>query len=128
MEEQFNELDKFTSKWVQEAGVQKPSASFVDTIMKSIEAKSKPVVFAPLISKKIWILLGICAVCCLLYMYWVPVSESGLADINIIREKLAFQNPIADFKFSKVTAYALGFLALFLVQIPFLKRMISQRY
>lgn len=128
MEEQFKDLDTFTSKWVQEAGVQKPSASFMDTIMQSIEAQSKPIVYAPLISKKIWVFLGICAVCCLLYVYWLPVSQTGLANIDLIREKLAFQNPIADFKFSKVSAYALGFLALFLIQIPFLKRMISRRY
>ena len=128
MEEQFKELDKFTSKWVKEAGLQKPSASFVDTIMQSIEEQSKPVVFTPLISKKIWVLLGTLLVCSLIYMYWIPVTETALPNIAFIREKFAFQNPVADLKFSKVTAYSLGFLALFLVQIPFLKRMISRRY
>ena len=128
MEEQSNELDKFTSKWVQEAGVQKPSSSFLDAVMESVIAQAKPVVYAPLISKKVWIILSIIAVCCLLYMYWVPMAESSLVNIALVREKLAFDNPLADFKFSKVSAYALGFLALFLVQIPFLKRMISQRY
>jgi len=62
-------------------------------------------------------------------LFIFPVfSETPLFSQLTIPEGFNFEFNLPEINFSKTTIYGLGFLALFLIQIPFLKRQLEKSY
>lgn len=127
MEEQFNKQDALLKKLLKETPLDKPSPLFLQKVMQKVEATTSKKAYQPLISK--WgilaIVLSLLAGC--LWLYFNP--GSSLIDTNAIswRDKIQFSNPFENLKLSKTVLYAVGVMALFLVQIPFLKRIVENK-
>jgi len=121
MEEQFKNIDKFTSDLVKEAGIQMPSADFFNNVMMAVERTSIKEAYKPLISKNLWFVIGALFIALMAVLYFSPLSQLAfISDLNLT-EKLSLENPLANIKFSKTLVYGIGFLGLFIAQIPFLK-------
>jgi hypothetical protein len=129
MEEQFNNMDRLTKKYVKDAGVHQPSGNFLMNVMTALEEKkSHAIVYQPLISKKAWWIIGSIALASIVVLYLYPTSSISYLNEIDLTKKLAFENPFQNIKFSKTLVYGIGFLGLFLLQIPVLKRFNEQSY
>jgi hypothetical protein len=126
MEQSKHTWDSASKKVLNEAGVIKAPANLMPSIMDSIaKAGLHHIQYKPLLSKRtlLFIVLGAVAVFSIIIMA-VPVEKYYLDGVNLsIGERIAaFFGAIT---LSKPVLYGLGFLGLFLVQIPFLKRIID---
>lgn len=112
-----------TQDWVKEAGLEQPPGNFVKNVMQSINAQVVGQrVYRPLLSKRGWFLASAFFVASIALLYFFPIGELNyLNDVKII-ELPAIKNPFEGVEVSKTMIYGIGFLALFLVQIPFLKK------
>ncbi|GAB5400466.1 MAG: hypothetical protein Aureis2KO_20510 [Aureisphaera sp.] len=120
--------EEIIKKWMGEVGVETPSPGFTDRIMQSIE-KEKTVLkpYVPLISKKGWLIVALLFVLSMVLLYFFPIGGAGyLNEISVERPK--FENLFSSIELSKTAMYAIGMLALFLVQLPFLKSLINKQY
>ncbi|MEM7087002.1 MAG: hypothetical protein AAF489_12510 [Bacteroidota bacterium] len=123
MENSPREIEKLTTEWVEEAGIEQPSLDFVHNVMEVIEASTtKQKVYRPLISGKGWSLVAGLFVAILAVVYLLPAGEAPLFKALDWSGLPSLQNPFENLQVSKPMLYAIGFLTLFLVQIPFLKR------
>ncbi len=128
MEEQFKDIKHL----VKEAGVDHPSSDFLKNVMQSVEISSKKaLVYKPLISKKIWFVIGLIIVGLLFILPFLSQGKVSIIDtidfsfLNLKR----INNPLSGFTFHKTTTYGMLFLAiLFFVQIPLLKRRIDRNF
>ena len=128
MEEQFKNLDKLTRKLVKESGIHKPSANFLNNVMLVVEQKRIKQAYRPLISRSNWFVIGALSVVLMTVLSSFQFQQlSFILDFQL-SEKLNFQNPFSEIKLSKTLIYGIGFLGLFLVQIPFLKRFFERQY
>ena len=121
MEEQFKKQDDILKKLLKESPLESPSVDFSKKVMQQIERKQEVKVYRPLISKTAWTAIAAVFLLSLVWIYYNPsstVSSTTLA----LQERVSFENPLKGFTLSKTTIYAVGFMALFLFQIPFLKR------
>lgn len=128
MEEPYNKQDEIIKKLLQEAPLEKPSLDFSKNVMQQIEKQKASLSYRPLISKTAWGAIAALFILGLLWVYFNPTSN--IYDVGLISftEKLNIKNPFEAFAFSKTTLYAIGFMALFLVQIPFLKRILEKKH
>ena len=123
MENSSKKIEKLTQEWVKEAGIEQPSLGFVHNVMDSIEVSaSQAKVYQPLISRRGWGLIAILFIASLVAIYLLPLGESPYFGNLDFSNLPTFENPFEGVEVSKPVLYAVGFLALFLVQIPFLKR------
>lgn len=123
MENSPKEIEKLTQGWVQEAGIEQPSLDFVQKVMDAVEVSTnKSKVYRPLISGRGWSLIAGLFIASLVVVYLFPLGEFRQMDLIDFSNLPTLQNPFEDMKVSKPMLYAVGFLTLFLVQIPFLKR------
>ena len=123
MENSPKEIEKLTQEWVQEAGIEQPSSDFVRNVMDVIDANtSMSKVYRPLISSRGWGLVAALFVASLVVVYFFPLGEFRYLETIDFSNLPSIQNPFEGVNISKPMLYAVGFLALFLVQIPFLKR------
>jgi hypothetical protein len=106
---------------VKEAGVYEPSPAFLNKVMASLEGKEVKEVYQPLISKKIWWVLAAFFAALLIFLALSPVSDSAVTYNLDFLQKVQIGNVFSHIKFSKILIYGIGFLGLFLIQIPFLK-------
>ena len=128
MEEQFKNIDRLTEKLVKDAGIHKPSANFLSDVMSKVERKAILQEYKPLISRSTWLIIGTLFAASFVALYFSSSPElSLLQDLNIF-EKLSFEIPISEFQVPKTMVYAIGFLGLFLFQIPFLKNYLKSSY
>ncbi len=128
MEKQSENIDRITKKIIKDAGLEQPSSDFFSNVMEAIESEttSASMVFQPLISKKMWMLLIALTAAVLVLLFIFPVfSESSLINPITIPEQFKFDFNLPEMKLSKTTIYGVGFLSLFLLQIPFLKRQLN---
>ena len=128
MDKQSNKNDKLIHNLINEAGLDNPSADFLSKVMDKIETQkvTQPIVFQPLISKRMWLLIVLFTIVALVLLSVYPIfTESTLYQLPKWN-KFSIQMP--EIHFSKITIYGLGFLSLFLIQIPFLKKQIDQRF
>lgn len=125
MEKQSKHLEKFTDKLLEEAGLHQPSADFKLKVMQQIEQTSITAAYKPLISKRGWIILATVIVIIGGLMFIAPTtnSEAGyLSNMNI--DLLgSFELPFEKVEITKKLLYAVMCISLFLVQIPFLKKL-----
>ena len=129
MERQYKNIDKVTQNLIKDAGLQKPSHDFTSRVMEVVNAGVAQKVYQPLISKRAWFVLVAVFVGSLL---WISYSSTGL-DLTFIDKldlsnKLTVKNPFEGIEIPRSVIYSVGFMSLFLLQIPFLKRLIEQRY
>lgn len=122
MEEQFRNIDKKTQELIKEAGTYKPSADFLSNVISVVELKAKKETYQPLISKTAWFIICALLLAWMIVFYMYPSSYSSVFKSFDLTSKLSFDNPFSGYEISNTLIYGLGFLGLFLVQIPFLKR------
>ena len=128
-------LDDLSRKVIGKTSVKSTSMDFTSTVMSQIKAinNSKVTTYVPLISKRIWSLIGFGFAAIVVYVVCFASSSnsSWLNTWNLDTFQsldLGFNNPIASFDVSQVTMYAIVFLALMLcVQIPVLKYYFNKR-
>ena len=129
MEKQSKHIDKITRNIIKDGGLHQPSANFLTHVMEAIETQteSQSIVYKPLISKTNWILLFVLIAIVLVLLFVFPVfSETALFSQFTIPEGFNFELNLPVLKLSKTTIYGIGFLSLFLIQIPFLKMQLNK--
>jgi hypothetical protein len=123
MEKPSKNIEKITQDWVREAGLEQPSSAFVQNVMDAIEKRSATQkVYRPLISRRGWGMVAAVFVVGVALLYLFPIGEVSYFNDLKLAEVSSIKNPFAGLEVSKTMVYGIGFLALFLVQIPFLKR------
>ncbi len=126
MEQSKHTWDSASKKVLNEAGVQKAPEDLMLNILDAIaKAGIEHIAYKPLISKKILLFIALAAVALLsIIVFLVPVEKYYLdgVDLSIGDRFSAFFGSI---QFSKTVLYGVGFLGLFLIQIPFLKRILD---
>lgn len=113
---------------MKELPMESPSSDFTNRVMERITAKSTVTQYQPLISVKAWVVIGILFVGALLWLYFNPTSEMIPVDATSVLDGIEWNNPFKDIKLPKTVVYAIGFMALFLLEIPFLKRILDKAY
>ncbi|NNM22501.1 MAG: hypothetical protein HKO54_03010 [Flavobacteriaceae bacterium] len=114
--------DEITKKMIQEAGLEQPSAGFVRDVMNAIEVKSTSTVYRPLIGRRGWTAIAAVVVISLVVVYLMPSEGSSFFESLNLPTGASIPNPMEKIEVSQTMLYAIGFLGLFLLQIPFLKR------
>ena len=127
MDEQFKKEDYFTRSLIKDAGLNKPSMDFKNMVMHKI-ATNAANSYQPLISKNIWWFLAITVMALTIGIYVYPLASTDLLGQWNLSERLNFNFTLPTVQISKITSYALGFLALILLEIPFLKRILMKQY
>jgi len=130
MEERFNREEEFLRKLLYEAVTEKPSADFKSKIMRHIEADKTLVnAYEPLISERVWYLVAFAMVLTTgwLYFQFSEISIDLSGNFNYLKlEILEIRFP--NIHLSRTIEFAVAFVALFFLQIPFLKRVIDKQY
>ena len=129
MEKPFKNIEDSLYSLGKNAGAEQPSPDFLTNVMKAVASQS--VVqkdYQPLISKKVWFTLAAAIVIGIVLLNVFPSDSAGyLAQYSFI-DTLNFNLNLPEFKASKTMLYAVGFLSLFLLQIPFIKYYHNKRY
>jgi len=121
MEKPSKDVQKLTQNWVNEVGVEQPSPSFVNDVMKRIELNTaKSGVYKPLVSKKAWVLVTTVVIGGIILLFLYPTGEPSYVQAKLLEEVSKVKNPFRGVEISKTLMYAVGCLALFLIQVPFL--------
>ena len=126
MEKQFNKEDRLMKRLLNEAGTEKPSADFKNRIMMKVEARNtviKP--YEPLITRSGWWTIAaiVAVVMTGLFSLHSDISFTGYLDFEFPH---LFDVP--KINLSRTMQYAIAFVALFFLQIPFLKRFMDREY
>lgn len=130
MEKQFNREEEFLKKLLSEAVTEKPSADFKSRIMRRIEANKAPgKAYKPLISASIWYLVAIALLLAVggLYFQFPEISIDFSGNFDYLKLE-NFEINLPNIHLSRTVQYAVVFVALFFLQIPFLKRFMDKQY
>lgn len=115
--------DAQTRKYLNEAGIDKAPEGTYAAIMDQITAlNAYSITYKPLISRKGWLLIIVALALFLVGVFWVPIEKFYL---NNIPQLGSFDEFLKQLQVSDTTLYAIGFLGLFLLQLPFLKRLLD---
>ncbi len=128
MEEQFKKQDQILKKLIVEAGDEAPSPEFKAKLMDAIREKAEhKIVYKPLIPAKAWAGVAVLFIAVAVIAVLFP-STGLLSKLGI--DTLSFESGINLPKpeFSKTFVYGVIFLSLFLLQVPFLKKLVEARY
>ena len=128
-------LDDLSRKVIGKSSVESTSSDFTIHVMSQVKAinSSKATTYEPLISKRIWALIGLGFAAIVVYsFYMVPKANSSwLKTWNIDQFQLPnfeFSSPFSNLDISQVTLYATLLLAVMLcIQIPILKYYFNKR-
>lgn len=126
MEKPFKNEEEITKKWVEEAGLARPKASFSNDVLQRIQSKPTIVRAKPLVPSTGWIGIAAFFVFGMALLYFYPI-ERGIFSIPFDTTTLKFPKGLGDFKISNTALYAFAFLSLFLLQIPFLKKFMEKQ-
>ncbi len=108
--------------------LEQPSPDFTQKVMQQVLKRAAQNVYRPLISKEAWWIIAAMFIGGIVWLYFNPGSSLIPADSITWEQDITFKNPLDDLQLSKTAVYAIGFMALFLFQIPFLKRLMEKRY
>ncbi len=125
MEKQSNREERLIKKLLNEVGTEKPSADFKSKIMMAVERKTAPIPpYKPLIPQAVWFMITGVVIIAIAGLSYInsDLSIDLSANINIPK----FDMP--ELHFSKTMQYAIAFVALFFLQIPFLKKFLDSQY
>lgn len=128
MKEQANtQVEKLVDKMMESSALESPSVDFTSQILSKINTlkQSKTMVYEPLISKKIWVLIISGCIALVVYAFFSTSSESSSWLSTVDYSKLPNFNiseRLSTITFSKTMMYAIVLLSLMVfVQIPLLK-------
>lgn len=135
MEEDKNrEFDHLLKKAVKQIGLEQPPIRFTETLLAKIElaTKQNPIVYKPLISKKIWWLIAVVVITVFAYVILrndtMESSWLFTLEMNWLKE-LGHYNPLSRVQFSDTFVYGIVGLTVFIyVQIFLLKGYMNKRY
>ena len=115
--------DAQTRKYLNEAGIDKAPEGTYAAIMDQITAlNAYSIAYKPLISRKGWLAIIGVFVLFLVGVFWVPIEKFYL---NNIPQLGGLDELLGQLQVSNTTLSAVGFLGLFLLQLPFLKRLLD---
>lgn len=129
MEKQFNREEELIKKLLNDSGTEQPSADFKNKIMMQIEAKKASVkTYKPLIPGFVWYAVGAVLVMAIggLYMQYSDISIDLSSNLEFPKFEFPKMN-LPNIHFSRTMQYAIGFVALFFLQIPFLKKIMDNQ-
>ncbi|PKA82158.1 hypothetical protein ATE92_0283 [Ulvibacter sp. MAR_2010_11] len=127
MDKPSEKIESFTRKLVKEAGVSKPSIDFKSRVMEAVIQQSQiQKVYQPLLSKQVLGLFVVVIVVGVAVLYFMTFENSTLLERLDLGRNLNISIP--EMKTSKMLTYAVGCFALFLVQIPFLKKYLEKQH
>lgn len=126
-------LEDLTRKVMKTPELESPSFNFKSVVMSEIEGVelSSTIKYVPLISKRLWVLIGVTLLAVILYLIFsdTTITAGWLSKIGVERFfNFEISNPLADLNISTTLIYAIGLFGFMLaVQIPLLKRYFDQR-
>ena len=124
MEKLTEEQEKFLKTTFDELGLEKPSPDFASNIMKVVEEKSS--ISAPLVSKKGWLMIVLVFLTSLSMFLFYPKEGSIFFDMVFSYRTDFFQDLFQGFQIPKTMVMGISLLGLFLVQLPFLIKMMNR--
>ncbi|WP_010228783.1 hypothetical protein [Gillisia marina] len=116
--------EEFFKKIIKETGREKASPDFYKNVMRAIEAKqTSKLVYKPLISQNVWIALVLAIS---LSVFGLFLMTTGFS----MNWNFSFMNYISvpKINLSSTMIYAIGFISLFFLQIPFLQNFMRDQY
>lgn len=126
MEERYNREDELMKSLLKEAGTEKPSSDFKSNIMMRLESrKTELSPYEPLISKSVWMMLGGGMIASILALYLI--NTEYFFDYNLDFEFLSSVK-LPSIDLSRTMQIAIAFVALFFLEVPFLKRFLDREY
>ena len=128
MEKSSKKIDRITQRTIRSGGLHQPSADFMDNVMKAvIKIESNKVTYTPLIPKRVWIILSLLFLGISIYLLLFSNTGYSFLENLVLFDKIAaIDLSFPKMKLSKEMIYGIGFLGLFLLQIPFLKRQLDR--
>ena len=126
-------LDDLSRKVIGKSAVESPSFDFTQTVMSQVKAlgTSRVTMYVPLISKRIWFLLGVGIVSVIGYiLFGTSNTESTWFGSLILDRYVDFKitNAFSGFDVSPTMLYiALLFAIMLAIQIPILKHQLDKR-
>jgi hypothetical protein len=132
MKKSDKNIEQLIEKMMAEDKLQSPSIDFTSKIMANIQAleEKKLSVYKPLISKPIWISIGIAVALLVIYISFFSVSENNIEIEQIGKlysDKIA--NSFSGIHFSKNIMYAILIVPfMILVQVGILKNYFDKKY
>lgn len=136
MEKNKEELfDAFAKKVVKDAGLDRPSVNFTDSVLSKIQLaadKKKSFVHQPLISKKYWLLIALGVGAIFAYIIFAkPNVDEGLLRMMKWNQLVEFNlfGKLSNFGVSSTVMYGFLALAFFIwVQVLWLTKRVGKRY
>ena len=129
MEKSNKEIEKSIYKLVKDAEVEQPSPNFLSNVMDAVSKQTvEQIEYQPLITKKVWFALAASIVIGIVLLNIFPSDSAGYLSQYSFIDTLSFNINLPEFKASKTMIYGIGFLGLFLLQIPFIKHYHNKRY
>ena len=126
MEKQYKDEDQLIKQLINEAGLEKPSGAFSKNVMSAIQRRSVPMPeYVPLISAKAWRALAALTFVVICILILVPFEGVSVLQKYAHIDRISLSYTFPTFKVSNSMLYGIIFTALFLVEIPFLKRFIK---
>ena len=126
MEKQYKDEDQFIKQLINEAGLEQPSGAFSKNVMSAIQRRSVPMPeYVPLISAKAWRALAALTLVVICILTLVPFEGVSVLQKYAPIDRISLSYTFPTFKVSNSMLYGIIFTALFLVEIPFLKRFIK---
>ena len=116
--------EEFFKKIIKEAGREKASPDLFGNVMSAIEIKkTSSFVYKPLISKNVWIALVLIFSLSILGLFLLTTDFS----MNLNFGFMSYIS-IPKINLSSTMLYAIGFISLFFLQIPFLQNYMRNQY
>ncbi|SFC59180.1 hypothetical protein [Flavobacterium phragmitis] len=132
MKESDKNIEKLIEKMMAEDKLQSPSIDFTSKIMAEVHVleEKKLKAYKPLISKTVWMLMGVAVIALIIYISLFSSSESSL-EIDkfgkLYSDKIS--NTFSGIHFSKNIMYAILIVPIMiLVQVGVLKNYFDKKY
>lgn len=129
MEKHFKNEDQLLKKLIQESELEQPSLDFSKRVMEQITEQENKVVYTPLLPRYLKIFIVLLLVAAVGWLFFNPSSSIfAFGENQDFIATTDWTSFLPNVSLSKIEVYALLFLGLFLIQVPYLKRMLDRQY